>query len=115
LLLSGASVVAFTPLQQGIARVVEAQTTASYLVSRRYASAVIGCFAEAVTQMEGLRDLNPRQFVVSRLAIDIAWKTLQRRDRWFIFSPSFGVQRLSYSDIEQRAVDYKILSYGLKS
>jgi hypothetical protein len=51
--------------------------------------------------------------VTARFAIDQAWKALQRRDRWYIFSPAFGRQRPSFSDIEQRDVDYDAMTYGL--
>lgn len=115
LLLMGTAVLAPPPRAPGVARLLEAQSAAAYLVSRRYAPAVLACFADCIPQMEALRGLQPRAAVTARFAIDQAWKTLQRRDRWYIFSPAFGRQRPSFSDIEQRDVNYDAMTYGLQA
>jgi GR25 family glycosyltransferase involved in LPS biosynthesis len=114
LLLMGTAVMAFPPIAPGVARLVESQSAAAYLVSRRYAATLLACFAECIPQMESLRHVLPHKVIQQRTAIDIAWNLLQRRDRWFIFSPGFGRQRLSYSDIEQKTVDYDAITYGLQ-
>lgn len=113
LLLVGTSVIAGARQEPGIARVVESQCTAGYLVGRRYAPALLACFAESIPLLENLRQLQPRHLAVSRLAIDVAWKRLQRRDRWYIFTPSMGRQRPSFSDIEQRVVNYDAETYAM--
>lgn len=113
LLLMGTAVLAGPPRAPGVARLLEAQSAAAYLVGRRYAATVLGCFADSVPQMESLRGLGPSHPLNLRLAVDQAWKVLQRRDRWYIFSPAFGRQRPSFSDIEQREVDYQSMTYGL--
>ncbi|MBL8304737.1 MAG: hypothetical protein JNM26_18445 [Ideonella sp.] len=113
LLLVGTSVIAGPRQEPGIARVVESQCTAGYLVGRRYAPALLACFAESIPLLENLRRLEPRHLAVSRLAIDVAWKRLQRRDRWYIFTPSMGRQRPSFSDIEQRVVNYDAETYAM--
>lgn len=113
LMLMGTAVLALPPRAPGVARVIEAQSGAAYLLPRRYVPAVMACFAETIVQMETMRPLTPRHPLNARLAIDQAWKPLQRRDRWFIFSPAFGRQRPSFSDIEQRDVNYDALTYGL--
>jgi GR25 family glycosyltransferase involved in LPS biosynthesis len=52
-------------------------------------------------------------------ACDMYWFPLQRNTNWYIFNPSIGYQYESYSDIEQRMVDYvafdKSLSFDKKS
>ena len=113
LLLVGTSVIAGARQEPGIARVIESQCTAGYLVNRRYAPALLACFAESIPLLESLRGLQPRHLAVSRLAIDVAWKRLQRRDRWHIFTPSMGRQRPSFSDIEQRVVNYDAETYAM--
>lgn len=113
LMLMGTQVLAGPAGDGGFARVLEAQSAAAYLVSRRYAARLLGCFAGSVPQMEALAAPGLRPFAVSRLAIDQAWKPLQRRDRWYIFSPAIGHQRPSFSDIEQRHVDYDAQTYAL--
>jgi glycosyl transferase family 25 len=113
LLLMGTAVLALPTATPGLARVLESQSTAGYLLSRRYAAHLIGCFAEGIPLMESLRATPARPVVAHRHAIDQAWKTLQRRDRWYIFSPAFGHQRPGWSDVEGRKVDYDALTYGL--
>jgi glycosyl transferase family 25 len=88
-------------------RVFEGQTTSGYIVNRPYLPKLISCFSETVAQLERFRDVDARAYIVSRFAIDIAWKQLQRRDRWFIANPSFGHQRAGYSDIEGKVEDYQ--------
>jgi glycosyl transferase family 25 len=39
-------------------------------------------------------------------ACDMYWFPLQKNTNWYIFNPSLGYQYESYSDIEQRVVDY---------
>jgi GR25 family glycosyltransferase involved in LPS biosynthesis len=52
-------------------------------------------------------------------ACDMYWFPLQRNTNWYIFNPSIGYQYESFSDIEQRMVDYvafdKSLSFDKKS
>ena len=113
ILLTGTQVLAYGHQLPGVAKVLEAQTTAGYFVSRRYAAKVLGCFAESVSQMELMRDKLPNSWLIQHYAIDIAWKYLQRCDRWYIFSPAFGRQRPGFSDIENCEVSYDALTYGL--
>lgn len=115
LLLAATAVMAPPPREPGVARVLEAQTTAAYLLPRRYVPTVLGCFAECIPHLESLRALQPRAMVTIRHAIDQAWKALQRRDRWYVCAPAFGQQRPSFSDIEGRVVDYAGLSYGIQA
>lgn len=115
LLLMGTCVLAPPPQAPGVARLLESQSAAAYLLRRKYAPEILGCFSECITHMEDLRNLQPRAAVSARFAIDQAWKRLQRKDRWYIFSPTFGRQRPSFSDIEQREVNYDAVTYGLSS
>jgi hypothetical protein len=60
-------------------------------------------FREGVSKL--LRDpTNKRE-----LAIDIYWKPLQIIDRWYLLVPLTVYQKEDYSNIEERAVDYKHL------
>ena len=113
LLLMGTAVLALPPQPGGVARVLESQSAAAYLFPRRYAAQLLGCLAEGLPHMEAMRGSPLRPVVAHRHAVDQAWKALQRRDRWYIFSPAFGRQRPGFSDIERREVDYGALTYGL--
>jgi glycosyl transferase, family 25 len=113
LLLMGTAAIAYEPLACGFARIFEARSAAAYMVTRKYAATLLGCFAEAVPHLEAMREIGNRDFVTMRFAIDMVWQRLQRRDRWFIGTPTFGRQRPSFSDIEQRHVNYDNMTYGL--
>jgi glycosyl transferase family 25 len=113
LLLCGTRVI---PFEQPAAapfllRVLESQTTAGYIVHRRYVHKLLGCFTEAVAQLERFRAIEDRNFIGSRFAIDIAWKNLQHTDRWYVVNPTFGHQRAGFSDIEGKVNDYAYLTF----
>ena len=40
--------------------------------------------------------------------VDQSWKVLQPNDNWYSFTPSVAHQRTSYSDIENKIIDYKV-------
>ena len=42
------------------------------------------------------------------LCNDVSWVELQKKNKWFAFVPSIGVQRSSYSDIQKEVVDYGV-------
>jgi len=111
LLLAGTCAVAYAHAANGTARVVESQSASAYLMQRCYVPAVLHSFAYSVSMLEKFRNYTPRDQWTLRFAIDQAWKNLQRVDRWFLVSPSMGQQRPSFSDIEQRDVDYSSLAW----
>lgn len=90
-----------------MSRVAQAQTSAGYLVRRRYVPRLLTNFLEAVSHLERFDGKEAsRAFIVRKIAIDLHWQILQRTDRWFAFSPAAGRQRPGFSDIENKRVDY---------
>ncbi len=78
--------------------VLEAQTTAGYVVHRAYFSTLRRCFEEAVKKLKaGEAD--------HIYAVDQYWKRLQERDGWLVFRPKLGYQRRSFSDLCGRVTD----------
>ncbi len=110
-LLGGSYVKAYPSNIQSVFRVIESQSTLGYLVSRRYVPALLSVFSGSIPIMERFRNVQNRLHVVGPLAADQVWKTLQRRDKWFISRPSFGYQNESYSDIELKKVNYRNVSW----
>ncbi len=106
LLLAGTCTIAYPEAPTGVARLLESQSASGYLLPRRYVPAVLHSFSQSVVMLERFRAYQPREHWTSRFAIDQAWKNLQRNDRWYICSPAAGHQRPSFSDIEQKQVDY---------
>lgn len=82
-------------------RVSNCQTTTGYVVKQHYYDTLIMNFRESVKNL--IRDpMNQREY-----ALDIYWKRLQGSGRWFMLIPFTVVQADGYSDIENRAVDYR--------
>jgi len=111
LLLAGTSTVPYAENPPGVARVVESQSASGYLLQRRYVPLVLQCFSQSIVMLERFKGSPPREIWTIRFAIDQAWKQLQRVDRWFIMTPPIGHQRPSFSDIEQKNVDYSSQAY----
>ena len=42
-----------------------------------------------------------------KFALDIYWHILHKSHKWYIFKPKMGIQSESYSDIENKKVNYK--------
>lgn len=96
-----------TPLQDTF-RVINAQTTAAYLVGRRYASKLMETFFRSAEMLDRVKQLpSPaREMADTRYRCDILWKQLQDNDRFCARIPAPTVQRPSYSDVENKQVDY---------
>lgn len=84
----------------GIQRCIDAQTTAGYLITKKYAHVLLTCFQAALELLVGHRCPQSN-------AIDIQWKTLQKSDTWLIFHPPLAHQYPNFSDIEGKFVNYK--------
>ena len=80
-------------------KVLESQTTSSYLINAKYYDTLIYLWERSV----GLQALTHEW----DLALDIQWKILQPRDNWYAFKVRLGKQRGSYSDIQQQFVEYE--------
>jgi GR25 family glycosyltransferase involved in LPS biosynthesis len=80
-------------------RVYNAQTTTAYIVNQSYYDILLKNFKD------GLELLKTNPYEKRLYAIDMYWKRLQQ-DNWFILYPLTVVQKATYSDIEDRFVDY---------
>jgi GR25 family glycosyltransferase involved in LPS biosynthesis len=87
------------PHSQDFVRIMEAQTTSGYIVHSRFYDRLIEVW------QEGLRDLE-KTGMGHIYALDQCWKRLQPVHFFYGFSPRFGQQRESWSDIERRLVNY---------
>jgi len=93
--------------EEGCLRVFNAQTTTGYIVKQHYYDTLLNSFKKSVGYL--LSDYNIKQF-----AIDIQWKPLQQRDRWYVLYPLTVIQRDDYSDIAKRVVKYGELMTNTK-
>lgn len=94
-ILFGATCVKFCNNASGF----EAQSAVGYLVHGSYFDTLIRNFEEGFNK---LSETNNSPLY----AIDQYWKHLQKKDKWTLINPGLVVQRPSYSDIENRQVNY---------
>ena len=101
--------IARTPLQ-GVYRVVNARTTAAYLVGRPYASKLMAVFFRSAEMLRQVKEIpSPAREIAGGLfRCDMLWNQLQQSDRFWARIPSLILQRPSYSDVEKKMVDYKV-------
>ncbi|HEY4341901.1 MAG TPA: hypothetical protein VGM97_18300 [Steroidobacteraceae bacterium] len=111
MLLGHNSAVPIEPTHLGSAcRAINAQTTSGYLVGRFYALKLIEYFfrsAELLRRYQYLPEPN-KAIAKSLFSCDILWKELQTKDRFVVPIPSLIIQRASFSDVENRHVDYGV-------
>lgn len=81
-------------------RVRNCQTTSGYLVANHYYKTLLNNFETALKALL----LRPHR---RGFRIDMFWKRLQKKDKWFALQPFNAYQRASYSDIERRRTSFK--------
>jgi GR25 family glycosyltransferase involved in LPS biosynthesis len=84
-------------------RVGECQTTTGYIVKKHYYDVLIDNFRESAKHL--IQDPENKPMY----ALDVYWKRLQRQGLWYMICPFTVVQYDTYSDIEERYVDYRSL------
>jgi GR25 family glycosyltransferase involved in LPS biosynthesis len=80
-------------------KVYDCQTTSGYMVNKKFAKILLNNFNESAHLLTKTRDR-------LKYSLDIYWKILQPISNWYIYSPKFGKQRESFSDIEYTNVNY---------
>jgi glycosyl transferase, family 25 len=80
-------------------RLTSSQTTHAYLVNGDYVANLLVHFQDGLALLEANPD-------VGKYRIDVWWRSLQKRDRWYIVHPSLCGQSDGYSDIQQARVSY---------
>lgn len=107
-IVSGNSLPPYKQFNETCIQVVNCQTTTGYITHYNYYQTLIRNFKNGVAQL--LK--NPGQ---ERLfAIDQYWKQLQQSGTWYMLYPPSVIQRVSYSDIEKKIVDYSGLMLDLE-
>lgn len=91
------------PTDNNWMQVYNCQTTTGYIVAKHYYQKLLNNFKS------GLQQLIANPTMGRMYAIDIYWKQLQTTDRWYMMTPVAAVQRPSYSNVENRFVDYRNL------
>lgn len=87
-------------------RILDAQTSSAYLIRRDYAKIVRDLLEEGMKRLEEWYELHKEP--KHDYCLDIYWKQLQPKGKWFVFHPKVGIQRESYSDIERKITNYGV-------
>jgi len=85
-------------------KVKNLQTTSGYMITKKFANNyLIDNFIIGKYLLEN----NPEQKYL--YAIDMYWKILQPNNNWYLFNPKIGKQKESYSDIQNKIINYELL------
>jgi len=83
-----------------IVKIIDAQTLSGYAVSKQFAPILLNNYRESIKLLENAgKSVHPFCF-------DIYMKRLQPFTKWYCLNPKIGKQIESYSDIENRIVEY---------
>lgn len=82
-------------------RVYDAQTTAGYALNGEMIAILLQNVKDGIDQLSRYTESE------HDYCIDIYWKRLQRKYKWYAIDPPLASQRQSFSDIEQRIVTYE--------
>ena len=100
LIIGGNNVPPYEKISDYCARVFSCQTTTGYIVQKHFYDTLIKNFKESAENL--MRDpTNKREY-----ALDMYWKKLQKQHMWVMLTPPTVTQYESYSDIEERNVNY---------
>lgn len=84
-----------------INKIIDAQTTSGYIVTKQFAPLLLQNYIEGTNLLQ--ETSNKPMY-----SIDIHWKKLQPKNNWYVFNPKIGYQIESYSDIENKTINYKV-------
>jgi GR25 family glycosyltransferase involved in LPS biosynthesis len=80
-------------------KVKSGQTASGYIVNKKFAQTLLNNLMEG---SELLKSTHNTFLYVN----DQYWKKIQPQNKWYVFSPTLGLQRPSYSDITKQFEDY---------
>jgi len=83
-----------------IQRILCAQTASGYILNRDYLPTLLHNFQESCENLE-------KNGKSSWGCLDMHWKRLQPKGKWFAYHTRIGYQYESYSDIEKYVANYK--------
>jgi len=100
LIIGGNNVPPFDKISEFCIKVYLCQTTTGYVVRAHYYDTLLSNFRESATKL--MKEPHNKE----AYALDMYWKRLQQQGNWYMLIPATVTQCESYSDIENRTVDY---------
>ena len=92
-----------TPNHEKIIKILDSQTTSGYLIKKRYIPRLLEIYTNDLSNYVKTGEWGDFSYNV-----DQSWKILQPKDEWYGFSPPVGVQRASFSDIQNAQINYEL-------
>jgi len=86
-----------------IKRLTEAQMSSGYVANTKYLEKILHVY------LQKLKEFRKSGKWSWKYCNDQCWKPLQKVDKWYSIKPNIAVQRESFSDIENKKVDYESL------
>lgn len=83
-----------------LTKILDGQTLSGYSVSKKFAPILLNNFKESVSLLEKAK------IKIHPFCFDIYMKKLQPISKWYCLEPRIGKQIESYSDIENKVVEY---------
>lgn len=108
LIIGGNNVPPYNQVEEYVARVFYCQTTTGYIVKKHYYNTLLSNFKESAQNLMRFPD-RKKEF-----ALDIYWKRLQIQDFWYMITPPTVTQYESYSDIEEKEVNYDFVMLDME-
>jgi GR25 family glycosyltransferase involved in LPS biosynthesis len=108
LIIGGNNVPPYNQINDYVARVFYCQTTTGYIVKSHYYDTLLANFKESAKNF--MREPERKK----EFALDIYWKRLQLQDFWYMITPPTVTQYESYSDIEEKPVNYDFLMLDME-
>ena len=95
---------------QGFQRVVNSQTSSSYLLKRHFSPTLLKSFFQSINGLSASQKLPARNARATRhiYALDILWKSLQSEFVFIAAFPALIKQRASFSDVVKGHRDYGV-------
>ena len=85
-----------------------AHTTSGYMIHQEFSDSLLHNFSEGATLIEKSYEFGSSMEIQHHLCIDQYWNKLLKHSNWYLFTDRIGIQRKSYSDIEEEITDYGI-------
>jgi GR25 family glycosyltransferase involved in LPS biosynthesis len=106
IMLSGNILLSETTPYSFLRKVLDGQTTSGYILSKKFAPKLLQSFTESTKLLQNFyRETRKKKY---EYCLDIYWKKLQPYSNWFVLSPKLGIQRKSFSDIENKITNYQV-------
>ena len=84
------------------------QTTSGYIIHQDFSDSLLQNFTESASLIEKSYEFGKSMEIQHHFCIDQYWNKLLVDSKWYLFTDRIGIQRKSYSDIEEEIADYGI-------